>query len=119
MLIVAAIIFVSLGVIVQPTTSLFFMFGLGIVLGFVNVSVITLLQLTTPSQMRGRVFGLLGTLSQALTPIAIGLSGLIADWTGQNIPLIYVVCGGMSFFLALYLAMNQELRSFLAYEVKP
>ena len=118
MIIASSIVFIGLGILINPMITLVLMLMLGIAIGVVNVNVITLLQLTTPSQMRGRVFGLLGTLSQALSPVAMGLSGLVADWTGKNIPLIYMVCGVISFLMALSLAMKRELRVFLAYEVE-
>lgn len=88
----------------------------GLLSGFVTVNVTTLLQLTTPSDIRGRVFGLLATISGALTPLAMGLSGIIADLTGQNIPLIYITCGCISVFLAAAISAKAEFRDYLAYE---
>jgi MFS family permease len=106
----------GLGFVRIPLVALLLMFGLGTMIGLVNVVAITILQVTTPDYMRGRIFGLLGTLSQALTPLAMGLSGLIADWSSQNIPLIYIACGGISLVIAITLSMNQKLHDFLAYE---
>jgi MFS family permease len=113
----ASILFVLLGLIHLPSIALILMLLLGMMLGIVNVVAISTIQLTTPSEIRGRVFVLLITLSNALTPIAMGISGLIADWTGQNIPLIYLICGCISGAIAICLSFSKQLRQFLATEI--
>ena len=92
----------------QPTGG---MFG-----GAFNIAVITLIQIGTPDAMRGRLFGLFQTLVAGLTPISMGLTGVVADLTGQNIPLIYVVCGGVLVVISVAIAANRDYRRFLAYE---
>ena len=109
-------ILIGLGFARHSLVALVLMFSLGTTISFVSIVAITVLQIVTPSQMRGRVFGLLGTLTQALSPIAIGLSGLIADWTDQNISLIYIFCGSLSLLMALSLSLNREIHEFLAYK---
>jgi len=84
--------------------------------GFFVVNTTALLQLTTPSEIRGRLFGLLSTISGSLTPIALGLSGLVADLTGKNIPLIYLGCSAMLLLLAATAAGRRQIRDFLARE---
>jgi hypothetical protein len=74
--------------------------------------------LTTPGEIRGRVFGLIGTFAGGLTPIGMGLAGVIADLTGQNIPLIFISCGVLSGLLTLMVAINRDFRAYLAYEPK-
>ncbi|HEX2979350.1 MAG TPA: MFS transporter [Anaerolineaceae bacterium] len=81
--------------------------------GFVSVMLTTLLQKRTPKEIRGRIFGLLGAIAGAITPVAMGLSGVVADLTGQNIRLIYVVCGLAMTALSISIVFNRPLRRFL------
>jgi MFS transporter, DHA3 family, macrolide efflux protein len=83
---------------------------------FLIVSITTLVQLITPQAMRGRVFGLLGTISGSIVPIAYGVSGIVADATGKNIGLIYTVCGAVLLGLSFLIALSPSVRGFLAYE---
>ena len=87
--------------------------------GYIAVNITTVLQLSTPSEVRGRVFGLLGMVAGSLTPIAMGLSGVIADAVDQNIPLIYAVSGGIMVILSVSVALLPQTRALLAYEYKP
>lgn len=105
-----------LGFVRDPVTALILGLLDGFVSGVVMVNVTTLLQLTTPSEMRGRVFGLLGTISGSLTPIAMGLAGVIADLLDRDIPLIYVTCGVIMVALSSLVTLNRTFRAFLAYE---
>lgn len=82
--------------------------------GFVTVNITTLLQLGTPSEMRGRVFGLLTTIAGSVTPIGTGLSGIVADLTGKRIPLIYAVSALALFAISALLAANRNVRTFLS-----
>ncbi|MCU0490106.1 MAG: MFS transporter [Chloroflexaceae bacterium] len=88
----------------------------GFTTGFVMVNVTTILQLTTPTEMRGRVFGLLGTLGGAVAPLAAGLSGVVADALNQNIPLIYGGCGAIMLTIALLGLLVKQYRQFVSYE---
>jgi DHA3 family macrolide efflux protein-like MFS transporter len=86
----------------------------GLTEAFVMVHITTLVQIATPTLMRGRVFGLLGSLSGSLAPIAMGLSGIIADLLNQNIPLIYLGCGTAMVILSLALIARRSFREFLS-----
>jgi len=105
-----------LGLVSNPSTAMAMAFVGGITGGFVTVNITTLLQITTPGEIRGRVFGLLGTIAGSLTPIAMGLAGVVADLVNQNIPLIYVTCGVIMILLSIWVSLNREFRHFLAYE---
>jgi len=107
-----------LGVILIPIASLILMFLIGALNGFININIVTILQITTPTEMRGRVFGLLGTISAGLMPISMGLTGVVADTVNQNVPLIYIACGGISALLSIVVSLSREFRRFLAYERK-
>jgi len=106
----------ALGLITSPGTALVFILLGGVVNGLIYNCIVTLLQLCTPTEIRGRVFGVLNTIGAGLTPLAMGLSGLVADLTHRNIPLIYCTCGLIQVLLTVLIVMNGDFRSFLAFE---
>ena len=97
-----------------PPYTLVLVGGIGVLNGFINVSNFTVVQQNIPSEMRGRVLGILGTFIGSITPLAMALSGIVADLTGQNIPLIYGVCGGSMFLVCLGISTNPPFRAFLS-----
>jgi MFS family permease len=111
--------FVLLGLLRNPTLVLVLAFAGGVARGFVTVNITTLLQLTTPSDIRGRVFGFLTTITGALAPIGMGLSGFVADLVNQNIPMIYIASGSISALLAIALLSHRNVRGFLSQELAP
>jgi len=88
----------------------------GVMNGFTAINITIILQLTTPSEIRGRVFGLLGTIIGAITPIAMGLSGVVADLVNQNIPVIYMFCGLLMALFSTIVAFSKKYRDYLAFE---
>jgi MFS transporter, DHA3 family, macrolide efflux protein len=88
----------------------------GIESGFFNVCLVTVLQLATPTEIRGRVFGVLGTLAAGLMPIGMGLAGVIADLVHRNVPLIFLVCGAAATATMGALAWRAGFREFVARE---
>ena len=93
--------------------ALFVMLGTGIVDGYFSVNVITILQLSVPSEMRGRVFALLNSISGGLAPVAMGLAGVAGDLLDKNIPLIFVICGGLTLLTCVVSAFSKHYREFL------
>jgi MFS family permease len=89
-------------------------FGSGLSLGLVNIYLLTLLQSSTPAELRGRVIGLFVTLAAGLTPLGMALGGILGDLTGKNIPLIFGGCGALSVLVTVALATRSECRKFLA-----
>ncbi len=119
--IISALILVSfclpvLSVLREPMLALVLMMIIGALSGFFNINIYTLLQIAIPSEMRGRVFGLLITLTAGLTPISMGLSGIIADLVNQNIPLIYAVSGMITLSLTIITSFSKNFRVFLQSE---
>lgn len=110
------IFFGSLGLVNRPIIALTLILIAGMIDGIFNIIIVTLLQKTTRSEIRGRVFGLLNTLSLALFPIAMGLAGIVADLVNKNIPLIYTSCGFILVILSIILSMNKDFRNFISYE---
>ncbi|RPI02128.1 MAG: MFS transporter [Calditrichaeota bacterium] len=93
-------------------------FMIGLVSGYTMVNITTILQITTPPELRGRVFGVLSTIEGSLSPIAMALSGIIADLLNQNIPLIYLCSGIIMVLVSSMIALFKDFQSFLKYEVK-
>ena len=114
-----SIMYGLLGVVPTPFLVLPLALAGGFMGGYIAVNITTVLQLSTPTEVRGRVFGLLGMVAGSLTPIAMGLSGVIADALDQNIPLIYVVSGIIMVVLSVSVALLPQTRALLAYEAKP
>ncbi|MCU7495889.1 MAG: MFS transporter [Ignavibacteria bacterium] len=103
-----------LGLISSTATALVLAVIAGTLNGFVGVYIITALQVTTPSPMRGRVFGFISSLSGAMVPLSMGLAGFIFDATGKNIQLIYMSCGLIMFLIALVSLFSGDIRNFLS-----
>ncbi|MFB0564102.1 MAG: MFS transporter [Candidatus Aminicenantaceae bacterium] len=105
-----------LSILRKPMLAFSIMMIIGALSGFFNINIYTLLQIAIPSEIRGRIFGLLITLTAGLTPISMGLSGVIADLVNQNIPLIYAVCGIITLSLTIVTSSSRNLRNFLRSE---
>jgi MFS family permease len=105
-----------LSILRGPALALVLMIIIGALSGFFNINIYTLLQIAIPSEIRGRVFGLLITLTAGLTPISMGLSGIIADLVNQNIPLIYAVSGIITLCLTIITSFSRNFRDFLRSE---
>jgi len=111
---------ISLGIvgfITQPFTVLGIVTVIGLTAGIFIVKTTTVIQLAASSEIRGRVFGLLGTLTSGLAPIGMGIAGVIADMANKNIPIIYATCGLMVLAMSIGLALSKEAREFLALDV--
>jgi MFS family permease len=109
----------SLGFTHSLTVVIVLAFLAGTLGAFNGINIATILQLSTPSEIRGRVFGLLHTLSGSIAPIGMGLGGLVFELTDNNIPLIYGSCGGIMALLSVLVSMSREFREFLAYQKAP
>lgn len=64
-------------------------FAAGVCNAIVNMTIQTIMQATTPAESRGKVFGILGTVSGALMPLAMAVSGVVAQFAGVR-PTIVV-----------------------------
>jgi len=112
-LLLGPLFFSLVGFVSIPWLALALCFASGLSLGTVNIYLITLLQSSTPRELRGRVLGFLGTLAGALMPIGSALGGWLGDLTGKNIPLIFGGVGALSVLVTLFLATRSECRRFL------
>ena len=108
------VLFAVIAFVSNPFIALAIGFLCGVALGIINVYTMSLVQASTPQEVRGRVLGVLMTLSAGLTPLAMALGGVVGDLTGKNIPLIYGVCAACSLLLTLGLGLRRDVREFLA-----
>ena len=115
-LLLETLLMIELGLVLIPWVSLCVIFIIGLCNGFLNINVMTILQQSTPSVIRGRVFGLVGTITGGLAPIAMGLAGVVADLTGQNIPVMYISCGAITLIFTAIISFSSDYRRFLAFE---
>ncbi|MGA9048969.1 MAG: MFS transporter [Dehalococcoidia bacterium] len=115
----AAIAMGFLGFLTQPYIVLGVIFLVGLLAGIFMVKATTILQLSSNSEIRGRVFGLLATLTSGLAPLGMGVAGVIADIANKNIPAIYATCGVLVFLLAVAMSLSKEARDFLTLCANP
>ncbi|HEV2856563.1 MAG TPA: MFS transporter [Thermoanaerobaculia bacterium] len=109
------ILYGTLGYLRIPATALAGAYGVGLAVGLVNVNLMTMAQGTTPPELRGRVMGLVTTLSGGLVPIGMALGGIVGDLTGKNVPLIYSVCGALTVIVILATCLRADTREYLAW----
>ncbi len=105
-----------LGFVHHPLLAAGVMLVMGIQTGMFNIQVLTIFQTASPSEIRGRVMGLVTTMAMGMAPIGMAAGGVLGDLTGKNIPLIYGACGAMVALAAAILGVRRELLDFLAYE---
>lgn len=103
----------------SPWVAMALIFAAGVMSGFNTIHAMSLAQLSSPSELRGRVLGLFETLGFSTMPLAAGLAGVVADLLDRNIPLVYFGCGVALLAVALVQAGKREVREFLAYEPPP
>jgi MFS family permease len=105
-----------LGLIRTPVLALAAVTIGGALGGFMTISITMLVQITTPSQIRGRLFGLLGSLSASLAPISMGLTGVITDLVNQNVPLVFIASGVIMTLITLAFYLSAPFREFVTTE---
>lgn len=105
------------GFVSQRWLALVVFAAMGLSTGVINISVMTLFQVTTPAAMRGRVMGLVIAIAGAATPLGMGLGGLLGDLTGKDLPLLWGLSGGAIALVTLGVSLRPAFREFLAQEI--
>lgn len=115
LLIVFAFLSGSFGFVTNSLLAIVLFIIAGLILGLFNVVFDTAMQKITPSEMRGRVFGITGVLSLGLMPIGQALAGVVADLVNKNIPMIFLFAGIANFLITVYTFKRKEPYEILAY----
>jgi MFS transporter, DHA3 family, macrolide efflux protein len=84
---------------------------LGIMQGFLVVKMVTAIQVSTESRIRGRVLGLFEAVTHGLSAVAMVFAGTVADLTGRNIQAVMIFCGSMGTGLSIVVFLNRKLRT--------
>jgi hypothetical protein len=90
--------------------------ALGLLNGLVNVNVLSLTQLTVPTELRGRVQSLMTTVSAGVMPLGMALGGILFDLSGKNVPLLLGASGALTFLTSVASLAVKDYRAFLASE---
>lgn len=114
-MVLAPLFFGILGFVTNAWAALGVAFLGGVALGVINVYLMSMVQMATPGEVRGRVLSVLMTLSGGLMPVGMVLGGVVGDLTNKNVPLVYGVCGGLALLVACGVFVRRDLREFLAH----
>lgn len=106
----------SLAFVQTALLALALMFLVGVLSGMLNIYVLTALQTSTETELRGRVMSVAITLAGGIAPLGMMAGGLLGDLTDKNIPLIYAACGSIAALITLAFSKNKDFRGFLAGE---
>ncbi len=104
----------AVGLVTTPALALLLLFTVGLADGFINVGLVTVLQTATAPEMRGRVFGVLRTVSDALAPASLALTGVVADLVHREVAGLFVVCGVVVMLGAVATRLSAACRNVLA-----
>src|SRR5215210_210450 len=108
------IFFGSLALWRQPLMAPVAVFLGGLTTGFINVYLITLIQASTPAELRGRVMAFLGLLTGGLMPLGMAIGGFVGDLTNKNVPLVISVCAVLALVVVFLLGFRRSSREYLA-----
>jgi MFS transporter, DHA3 family, macrolide efflux protein len=86
----------------------------GILNGYTNVHVMTLLQTASPQALRGRVQAVAMTLSAGVMPLGMALSGVVFDLTGRNFWAVIGAPGVVMLLVSALALLSRDYRGFLA-----
>ncbi len=114
-MLIAPILYGTLGFMSIPYVALAGCFGFGLTMGVVNVNLMAIAQASTPTELRGRVMGLMAALGGGLAPIGMGLGGIMGDLTGKNVPLVYGICGALTVIVILATCFRRDTLDYLAW----
>jgi MFS family permease len=112
-LVVIAASLALLGFAQRPVHALALLAVAGACNGFFSVGAITILQERTPDAVRGRVFGLAHTLAMGLTPLAMLITGVVAEATQCDARAVYRTCGAVLMVVTGVAWRSRALRDYL------
>ncbi len=86
----------------------------GLFAAIASVYISSLIQVRTPSEFRGRVTSFVGLMTAGLTPLGMGLTGLILDATGKNTVAIFSVSGALALLVTAAATLDPHFKEFLS-----
>jgi len=101
------------GFVHRPAVGLVIGFALGVMLGLINVNLLTLLQTKTPAELRGRVLGLWTSLVSGVMPIGMMVGGFAGDLTHKNVQLVFTTCGALTLVITAAALSRGTTRRYL------
>ncbi|MFZ5515908.1 MAG: MFS transporter [Candidatus Zhuqueibacterota bacterium] len=116
-LILEATAYAVMGVVSSLVMAMILATFAGFAGGFITLNITTLLQITTPGNIRGRVFGALGTLVASIAPLGMALGGFAFDLLDKNVTAIYVTCGSVMAALSIMISFNKKFREYISFEL--
>ena len=75
---------------------------------FVNVPLTTLFQEIVSDEYRGRLFGVLNTLTQGIVPIGLGIVGVLSDIIHPSV--FFITSGVLSLTLVVLMLFVPDLK---------
>lgn len=101
-------LFAALGISATFAISLALLAAGGFLLAVANTTLAAVMQGLITDEYRGRVFGFSAMISNGLTPIAMGLGGILADTLGAG--NVFVLGGAMTMVVSLSGFLFREIR---------
>jgi MFS family permease len=86
----------------------------GLLNAIVNVFIQSTMQQTVPQEMRGKVFSLMSALLQGLTPLAMALGGVLAEFF--DIRYIIFSCFAITIILVIPFAFIKSFKRFINFD---
>ncbi|MBN2621353.1 MFS transporter [candidate division WOR-3 bacterium] len=110
---------VSIGLILIPLCLIFpLMAFLAFIVGacnsILNSFIMAVMQMTTPQNKRGKVFGLLTSIAGALTPIAFAIGGILAEVFSVRLVIAGSFIINLIFFIPLFL--NRDFQEYIGFD---
>jgi MFS transporter, DHA3 family, macrolide efflux protein len=103
-----------LGITTTPQLSWGLFYLMGVTIGVVNISIITILQQSSDSQYLGRVMGVLAMMATLFVPLGMGLSGIVIEQVGAtNIGSLFMFSGVLLFLVIAVATTSKHFRVLL------
>ena len=103
----------ALGRAGHPVVALVMLAAIGAMTSTVNVLIITLVQVRTPAQMRGRALAVLIALTSLATPLGLALGGGFGELASEHIAALFGIAGLCAMALSGVLLSQPPVRRFL------
>jgi DHA3 family macrolide efflux protein-like MFS transporter len=81
---------------------------------FLNSFIMAVMQMSTPQDKRGKVFGLLTSMAGGLTPIAFAIGGILAEVLSVRVVIAGSFIINLIFFIPLFL--NRDFQEYIGFD---